>query len=163
MKRLILSILMVLICVISFAQPQGQRRGPGPGQRPNFDKYVQDRIAFVTKVMGLAPADSAKFVPLYKDMLKEKGELMFKRPHQRILPNQQYADSVYNNAAIGEIEYKLEDAKIEKKYLEQYQKFLTPKQVFSWIQAEKLFIGSFMRGGGPRGNRPPQNNGNKQN
>lgn len=160
MKRYLLSLIMFLICVICFAQTQGQRRGPG--QRPNFDKYVEDRIAFVTKVMGLAPADSSKFVPLYKNMLKEKGELMFKRPHQRIMPNQQYPDSVYNNAAIGEIEYKLEDAKIEKKYLEQYQKFLTPKQVFSWIQAEKLFIGSFMRGGGgPRGNRPPHNNTNK--
>ena len=50
-----------------------------------------------------------------------------------------------------EIEFNFEDAKIEKKYLQKFQEILTPKQVFSWIQAENKFIGSFMQKG--RGHR----------
>lgn len=168
MKRLLFSILFVLCAVAVYAQQPERGHGPGPrqGQRPNFEKYLQDRVSFVTKVMGLAPADSAQFVPLYKEMLKEKGELMFKRPRQRIRPDRQYADSVYQIAAEGEIKYKLEDAKIEMKYLEKFEKFLSPKQVFGWIQAEKMFIGSFMlnersrgQNGGPNGRPQGRPNG----
>lgn len=171
MKRLLFSILFIFCAVVVYAQQPERGHGPSPrpGQRPNFEKYLQDRVSFVTKVMGLAPADSAQFVPLYREMLKEKGELMFKRPRQRIRIDRQYPDSVYQKAAEGEINYKLEDAKIEMKYLEKFEKFLSPKQVFGWIQAEKMFIGSFMRNekgigqnGGPNAHPQGRPNGQMQ-
>lgn len=142
MKRLFLSFILALGCMLSYAQqPQHQHSG----YRANFEKFLEDRVRFVTHIMELNPADSVKFVPLYKEMLKEKGELMFKRPRQRIRKNQQYPDSVYLKAAESEVEFKVEDAKIELKYLYKFESFLTPKQVYSWILAEKMFIGSFMQ------------------
>ena len=142
MKRLFLSFTLALGCMLSYAQqPQHQHSG----HRANFEKFLEDRVRFVTHIMELNPADSVKFVPLYKEMLKEKGELMFKRPRQRIRKNQQYPDSVYLKAAESEVEFKVEDAKIELKYLYKFESFLTPKQVYSWILAEKMFIGSFMQ------------------
>ena len=147
MKRLFLTIILVIGCSVAFAQEQPKHKG----HRPNFEKFLKDRVSFVTHAMELDAADSVKFVPLYLEMLKEKGELMFKRPRQRIRPDQEYPDSVYTKAAESEIEFNFEDAKIEKKYLHKFQEILTPKQVFSWIQAEKKFIGSFMQKG--RGHR----------
>lgn len=142
MKRLFLSFILALGCMLSYAQ---QSQHQHSGYRANFEKFLEDRVRFVTHIMELNPADSVKFVPLYKEMLKEKGELMFKRPRQRIRKNQQYPDSVYLKAAESEVEFKVEDAKIELKYLYKFESFLTPKQVYSWILAEKMFIGSFMQ------------------
>lgn len=149
MKRLLLFLILTLGCSLCFSQQpqQSKHNGHSHGNRPNFERFIEDRVRFVTQVMELEPADSIKFVPLYKDMLKEKGELMFKRPRQRIRKDQQYPDSVYTKAAESEIEFKVEDAKIELKYLYKFQTILTPKQVFSWIQAEKMFISSFMQKG----------------
>ena len=148
MKKILLSFILIICGISVFAQqPQGRQRR----EMPNFDKYLQDRIAFVTGVMKLDPADSIKFVPLYKEKLKAKGELMMNSRHYRIMPNQQYADSIYTNAAMAETQYKIDDAKIDMEYLKKFEKVLTPKQLFSYQQAEKMFIGSFMHGGGPRG------------
>ena len=74
MKRLFLTIILVIGCSLTFAQEQPKHKG----HRPNFEKFLKDRVSFVTRAMELDAADSVKFVPLYLEMLKEKGELMFK-------------------------------------------------------------------------------------
>lgn len=157
MRKLFLLLTLTLCCSVCFAQSQNvQRQGRGT-HRPNFEKYLEDRVSFVTKVMQLSPADSVKFVPVYKEMLKEKGDLMFKFHHVRIRPNQQYADSTYTNVALAEAQYKIEDAKCDMKYIEKFQKILTPKQVYSYTVAEKMFVGSFMgrnQANSNRGQRP---------
>lgn len=152
MKKLCLTLVLIISCLSLSAQPG--RQGRGRGQMPNLEKYLEDRISFVTKAMHLDPADSIKFVPLYKEKLKAKGESMFKNhSRQRIMPNQEYADSVYINAVMAEAQYKIDDANIDMEYLKKFEKILTPKQLFRYIQAEKMFVGSFMLGGGPNGQR----------
>lgn len=155
MRKILLAIILTLACATGFAQGQGHRPG-GQGHRPNFEKFTEDRISFVTRFMQLSEADSIKFVPVYKEMLKEKGELMFKYHKTRIRPNQQYDDATYTEVAMNEADYKIEDAKCDKKYLEKFQKILTAKQVYSYTVAERMFVGQFMGHGGqrPQGQRP---------
>lgn len=152
MKKILFTLILFIGCIMVYAQQPQRPQRPQRGQMPNFEKYLEDRISFVTGVMKLSAADSVKFVPLYKEKLKAKGELMMKSHHYRIMPNQQYPDSIYTNAAMAETQYKIDDAKIDMEYLKKFEKVLTPKQLFTYQQAEKMFVGSFMnRAGGPRG------------
>lgn len=153
MKKIFLLFVMLIGCSSLIAQQHSQD-GPhrhGADHRPNFEKFLSDRIAFVTKAMSLSQEDSVKFVPVYKEKLKAKGDLMFKsRPKTRIIPGQEYPDSVYLNVALREAQYKIDDAKIDMEYLKKFEQILTPKQVFKYVQAEKMFVGSFMQGGDSR-------------
>lgn len=161
MKKYLFTILLCFAAIMSASaqRPQGRPGGrPNGGQMPNFEKFLQDRISFVTKAMKLSADDSIKFAPIYKEKLKAKGELMLKYRHQRIAPNREYADTTYTNAAIAETEYKIEDAKVDMSYLVRFQSILTPKQLYDYIQAEKRFVGSFMRG--PQ--KPPRSNNERQ-
>lgn len=148
----IFSLMFFFIC--AFAQQPRHNHGQNNGQMPNFEKFIEDRVAFVTKAMALSEKDSIKFVPIYKEKLKAKGELMKRSRPTMILPNNTYPDSIYTKAALQETTYKLEDAKIDMEYLKKFQKILTPQQVFGYVQAEKMFVGSFMHGGNPHQNKP---------
>ncbi|MCF0179576.1 MAG: hypothetical protein HUJ97_04940 [Bacteroidales bacterium] len=143
----ILTIILMLSCLVSYAQQtQRLRRGP----MPNVEKYFQDRTDFVIQKMKLSPEDSVKFVPIYKEKLKAKGDLMMKSRPPHLRPGVEYADSMYLKAVNAEMNYQLEDAKLDLEYNKKFEKILTPKQLFIYLQAERQFVGSFMHRGNQR-------------
>lgn len=142
MKHIVLTLSLLMITFMSFAQKpnNGQKRH----ERPNMEKFLEDRTNFVVSKMKLSAEDSIKFVPIYKEKLKAKGELMMKSRPPHIIPGQEYADSVYMKAVELETNYKIEDAKIDEAYNKKFAKILSAKQLFIYLQAEKMFVGSFM-------------------
>lgn len=150
-------LVLISLCFFTMSFAQQQPKGPRGGQMPNFEKYMNDRIDFVVQKMQLSPSDSVKFVPLYKEKLMAKGDLMIKSRPSFIKPDQEYPDSVYLNAVNRELNYQVEDARIDQEFSKKFEKILTPKQLFIYQQAEKMFIGSFMHRNGPgRGKRGEQ-------
>ena len=151
----IFTLILMLSCMTLMAQnPQNHQRPQR--QAPNMEKYLQDRTDFVIGKMKLSPADSIKFVPIYKEKLKAKGNLMTNSRPPHIHPGKEYADSVYMKAVEMETNYKVEDAKIDQEYNKKFSQILTPKQLFIYMQAEKQFIGSFMHRGPRRGQNAEQ-------
>lgn len=163
-KRILSLVLVTTISIMALAQ--GRHEGPKPGSksegRPSFEKFMQEKTDFIVREMQLPQAASAQFVDLYKEMQLEKGKTMQKFHDRRTAIHkarrgEQATDAEYLEAARAEVSLSVEDAMIDQKYLERFEKVLTPEQLFRYVQAEKKFKSQFMRGKRPGGGgNPPE-------
>lgn len=143
MKKLTLILSFIICSLVAFAQqPQGQAKKPN---RPNYEQFVQEKTNFLLRELKLSPADSTKFVPLYKEKMMAKGALMQKYRHQHFGKMEEITDDIYLKAVMNDVNRDLEDAQLEKDYVEQFKAILTPKQLFTYMMAERKFINQFFR------------------
>ncbi len=150
MKKILVSLLVFLLgigCVN--AQNHENRRGNN-GNRPSFEQFLAEKTNFMVKEMCLNAADSTRFVALYMQLQKEKGALMHKyrngREVFRKLHNgEELPDSLYLKIVMNDAKIQEEDARLEREYVEKFAKILTPKQLFSYMVADRKFKNSFMQ------------------
>jgi len=147
--------LMASIGAIAYAQPKD---GKGRDPRASFEEFMAQRIHFFIDEIKLNDEDSAKFVVVYKELLKEKGELMRKyhldrEIWQKIRNGETLSDELYMKMVETDAKLQAEDAQLELTYVERFSKVLTPKQLFDYRQAEKKFRSNFMRGGRKTGDK----------
>jgi len=140
--------LVASIYAVSYAHPQ-ESKGK-QGQHASFEEFLAQRTHFFIQEMKLNEADSARFVVVYQDLMKDKGNLMRKYSINRdiwhkIRNGETLADSVYVQMVENEARMQVEDAQLELSYIERLSKVLTPRQVFDYRQAEKKFRSNFMR------------------
>ncbi len=147
--------LMASIGAVCYAQPQ---EGKGnKNHHASFEEFMAQRTHFFIQEMKLNDADSAKFVGVYKNLMKEKGELMRKyyidRENWRKIRNgETLPDSIYSRMVENDAKMQVEDAQLELQYVDHFSKVLTPRQVFDYRQAEKKFRSNFMRRDRKQGN-----------
>lgn len=150
MKKIITISIIMLSFVALMAQGRPERNGAMQrSQRPSFEQFMAEKTQFMLAEMKLPQADSAKFVPVFQELQKAKGELMrrygsMRETYMRIRRNEQIADSLYIKAVMNESELQVADARLEQEYLVKFSKVLTPKQLFDYNEANKKFKNSFM-------------------
>lgn len=150
MKHFVLAVCLMLSALTAAPALAQEGKGDSRRQKPSFEQFMADKTRFLMAEMQLPAADSAKFVPLYRQMMKAKGQLMRKYRPQRGLARRHKSgeaipDSVYQKAVFDDITLRIEDAKLEQEYLHKFAKVLTPKQLYSYQLAEKRFIDKLAR------------------
>ncbi len=152
MRRLVLLFVLILIIPVSaLAQndPKSENGGNN-GQRPSFEHFLRTKCDMVVHELGLSPKDSASFIPIYQELLKEKSELYKKYggghrvsmavEHGETVPDTTLMRVIYNNAQL-----QVEDAKLEHRYLIRLSGVLTPVQLYRLQKAEQKFRTNVMR------------------
>ncbi len=150
MKKILVFLFFVLVGVLSLsAQNNHSRRGDN-GYRPSFEQFLAEKTNFMVKEMCLNATDSTHFVTLYMQLQKEKGELMRKYRNgrevfQKLHSGEELPDSLYLKIVMNDAKIQEEDARLEREYVEKFAKILTPKQLFSYMVADRKFKNSFMQ------------------
>lgn len=151
MKKIFLAFCLLLTTsVCLFAQGQPARGREGRGGIPSFEQFMAEKTNFMVKEMKLNAADSTRFVSIYMQLQQEKGKLMQKYRNgrevfQKMRQGEELEDSLYMRIVINDAQIQLEDAKLEREYIDKFAKVLTPKQVFSLMLAERKFKNTFMQ------------------
>ncbi|MBR0036197.1 MAG: hypothetical protein IJP70_00985 [Bacteroidales bacterium] len=159
MKKSILTLCFVLMAAMSglvMAQEKLQKPNGKPGDRPSFEQFLAQKTRFLMEEMKLPAEDSARFMPVYLDLQKAKGELMrrYRKGREvgrRIRKGENVPDSLYSQAVFSDATLQIEDAKLDYEYLQKFSKVLTPKQLYSFQEAEKKFRNNLARQ--PRGEK----------
>lgn len=154
MKRILFLTTLVLSLTLNcIAQPHGTRRphmNNHGGPRPSFEQYMNEKTSFILSEMQLSSADSAKFVPMFKDLQVAKAELMRKygssrRVNASIRRNEPVADSLKVKAALDEAALQVEDAELEKQFLQKLSAEFPAEQVNLYTQAVRKFKDEVMK------------------
>lgn len=159
MKKSLLMLCLSLVTSIgAMCFAQTEQSGDKKNLHPSFEEFMAQRTHFFIQEMKLNDADSAKFVGVYKNLMKDKGELMHKyhvdrEVWRKIRSGESLPDSIYVRLVNNDAKMQVEDAQLELQYVEHLSKVLTPKQVFEYRQAEKKFRSNFMRHGRQADNR----------
>lgn len=145
MKKLIVLILSLVMVAGVYAQAQGTQ----DNKRPSIEEFMMMKTNFIIKDLQLSAADSAKFVPMYRQYQKEKGELMRSATGghaigRKLMKHETVTDEDYLAAARGEVDYKAKDAELAKKWLSKFESVLTPQQLFTLLRAEEHFAADMM-------------------
>lgn len=149
MKKLLL-VFTLLTGLLANAPAVAQNNGGGDRQFPSFEQFMAEKICFLVKEMKLNAADSTKFISVYQELQREKGQLMMKYRGTRdvirkIRRGETVADSLYIKVVNIDAQVQAEDAQLELKYIDRFAKVLTPKQLFDYRQAEKKFKNNLMQ------------------
>lgn len=138
--------LMLLVSLVTSAMAQK------PGWQPSYQDFFKHKCDFIVREMNLSSADSCKFVPLYCCMMKEKFEMMKKYESarqlgMRVRRDETLTDAEYTQLAEARVNLKVEEATIERTWLEKFKSVLSPKQLCDYTKAEKKFSRDVMKGG----------------
>lgn len=155
MKRRIwlsLCLLLFAVAVLPAQSLKNNAKDGRPPHRPNPERFIDDKVRFIVCQMNLSAADSLRFVPIYRQLQKEKFDLMKKRTasvhdlRRRLgkSPEANIPDSLFLKAVEDEYLYNIEDAKLESAYLEKFRAVLSPRQLYDYSRAEKRFKRNFM-------------------
>ena len=134
MKRKIL--LLILLCV-TFSFTIVAQRNNNDDRKARFEKFQQERIASISKVMNLTEEEAKLFWSLNNELqmkkfeanreLREEMAKLYKAERE----NKKLSEAEYKKIIKLSLEVKLKEAELEKEY---YTKFL---QV---VSAEKLLL-----------------------
>ena len=151
MKRLVLFLALVLI-VSAAAMAQNNRLGEGGErqERPSFESFMRTKCDMVVHELGLSSKDSARFIPIYQELLKEKSELYKKyggghRLRMAIERGEAVPDTALMRVIYNSSQLQVEDAQLEHRYLLRLSGVLTPVQLYNLQKAEQKFRMSIMR------------------
>lgn len=116
----------------------------------DFNEYLDTKCAAVVKEMGLNAKDSAKFVPVYRELQRAKSELYRKyggnrAVRERIDNGENVADTTLLRVVRNYAARQAEDARLEQQYLTRFEKLLTPMQLYKLQRAETTFKNDMMR------------------
>lgn len=155
MKNFMLFLSLMLVASIGingYAQQRPNHQGNHNNNHPSFEQFMNEKISFLVKEMKLSSADSVQFVTIYHEMLTEKGNLMKRHRGDRELVHKIHKgepvkDEQYIQIVMDEADLQVEDAQLQKKYLERFSKVLTARQLFDYNLAEKKFRNNLMKRG----------------
>lgn len=145
MKRFLLSFILIFLFLgISFAQGNSPKHGGVRGAAPSFDSYLRNKCDMVVHELELSPADSARFIPIYEELLKEKSSLFRKygggrRIRFAVENGEQVADTTLMRVIYNSAQLQVEDAQLEQRYLIRLSGVLTPLQIYKLQKAEQKF------------------------
>lgn len=169
MKKSVLTIILVTLSLVTFAQPQPQNLSESTsGQEQKQSRYEQiqsAKIAFFTTELELSPKEAEDFWPIYNNFWKEREKSY--RKIQGNLKNIGKAISGEEKLSDAELKSLMEkyisefsnEGDIYKNYHAQFLRILPQEKVAKIYVAEEKFrvkmIHQLRRGQGPSG--PGQN------
>lgn len=160
MKHNIFLLIMLLLLPLGsvLAQPQKARaRGanePAHSSSFNFEQFLDMKCNYVVGELGLTPDESARFLPIYRELQKEKSHLYhkytgFRQVRKAVVNGEQIADTTVMRVVRNNAQLQVEDAQLEQKYIEKLSRVLTPVQLFKLQHAQKTFTTDMMKRGKP--------------
>ncbi len=152
MRRLVLLFVLILIIPVTALAQNDQKpenRGNN-GQRPSFENFLRTKCDMVVHELGLSQKDSARFIPIYQELLKEKSALYRKyggghRVSMAVERGESVPDTALMRVIFNNAQLQVEDAKLEHSYLIRLSGVLTPVQLYRLQKAEQKFRTNVMR------------------
>lgn len=131
LKRWLLTLLMVVLVVGVNAQP--------PKKRPPFNpaKFEADLEKYISTHAGLLPSESAKFFPVYREMMKKQRMLFDEMRRCRMFgasTNEECAEKIRR---MDEMDIRIKQ--LQQEYHSRFMTILPAKKVLNIIKAEEEF------------------------
>lgn len=134
MKKYLLLIAAILVCMTGFAQKQDRAK-----MMEDIQKF---KIDYLAKEMSLSEKDKAEFATLYKeydDELRKTGEETFKFERQ-LKKKKDATDEDYKKLAEMQKKSRQDFDAVTKKYDEKFEKILSAKQIYTMHKGEEKFF-----------------------
>jgi len=136
MKRIISSLIIILIIALTNAQAQNKKH------EEKWEKFRSEKIAFLTSSLELTPQEAEKFWPVYNQMEKERWEAQKLRREmgEKIRDAEQSLSEREITELTREFANSMQkEAHILVKYNEKFLKILPPAKVLKLYKAENEF------------------------
>ncbi|MBX0289140.1 hypothetical protein K3G63_01750 [Hymenobacter sp. HSC-4F20] len=152
MKYLLRSFLVLMLLavapVFSFAQT---------GRAERLSQLENAKIAYLTDKISLTQDQAQKFWPVYNDFTNKRRELNRRMRQLRITNPDALTDQQIRENLTQAMDLRQQEVKLEKDYLDKFQKVLSIRQVGKLYAAEREFTREVIkrvadRPGGRRGN-----------
>ena len=128
MKKVILTLLLVIAATVTFANPE-----------PKFDpnRYNAELQQYITREAALSPQEAAKFFPLYREM-QQKQRILFQQVHRykRIKPTDEKSCRE-NIEKCDELDVQIKE--LQQLYHNKFLKILPASKVYDILKAEDKF------------------------
>ena len=136
MKRIISSLIIILIIALTNAQAQSKKH------EEKWEKFRSEKIAFLTSSLELTPQEAEKFWPVYNQMEKERWESQKLR--REMGEKIRDAEESLSDREITELTREFansmqKEADILVRYNEKFLKILPPAKVLKLYKAENEF------------------------
>ena len=136
MNRILLIVFLALVAVVpSFAQKEKKDR------ETMRKELMEFKLKYLAQEIDLKEDQQKQFFELYTQMSDERGKIFkeTKALEKKLTKNPDASDTEYEAVSKAITAAKEKDAALEKKYDEQFAKFLTQKQIFKMKAAEEKF------------------------
>ncbi len=132
-------VLSFLMSIMTFAQ-QNDNKGD---RRKSFEEMKAKRVAYITEKVGLTPAESEKFWPVYNELQEKKITLnreARKEIREKMKSKETLTEADYEKLININVDIALKEAQLDKEYLEKYKKILPAEKIYKLQRADKDFI-----------------------
>lgn len=122
--------LLVLICAFSIAQSKADKK----------EQIAAFRVAFITKELNLSSKEAQSFWPVYNEY-QDKLEALrtSRRKENKKLSAESMTDQEAEQFVDNEIDFKVNEANLQKQYFNRFKQSLPVKKVALLIKAEDDF------------------------
>lgn len=142
MKKLISILIFTLsLATVSTAVAQDAKQDSQQARKEKWEKFRQDKHAFLVKTMELTPQQAEKFLPLYDEMTTKKFALVrdLHKEARELMKAENVTDEQYKSAADRAAAVAEKEVAIEKEYYARFCEILTPRQQFLYHRCEPMF------------------------
>jgi hypothetical protein len=137
------SIFISLLICFSLVSAVSAQQSKDDKRKERFEQFRAGRIAFITEKLKLTPKEAEAFWPLANELQEKKYELnkplreerQEQRASQTALTEADYLKIIDANADI-----RIQEARLNKEYLEKFKKILSAEKIFKYQKAEEDFM-----------------------
>ena len=160
------SIIFLFLLSISFISINAQDNR-GSNRSFDLEKFKQMRADFFRKELKLTPAEEKAFIPLVNELMEKKFQINRKArdTHRELMKKSTKTAADYNKAIDASLESRIQEAQIQKHYIQKFKTVLPAEKVYKYFQAEMKFMDQAVeqhrgqeRTQGQRGNRSSNSN-----
>lgn len=111
--------------------------------RMNIADFEKRKMEFIKKEAEISDTEAAQFFPIFNELAKKKFDLHKGHRDQIQEMKEQgieLSSEEYKKLFENDIEVKLKEAELDKKYSEKLEKVLTPEKLYKAQQAERKFM-----------------------
>lgn len=112
------------------------------------ERFEAQKVSFITQKLELTPEEAQLFWPLYNELENKKkknrdqAKILFKKLRDN---SDKLSDKELGNLSDELIEFKLQDAILQKEYHLKYKKILPAKKILTLYHSERQFQGMLLR------------------
>lgn len=143
---------IIVIAVLGLAFQNADARSPhhrsDKERKEWFEKMKQAQNDYMARELELSDKQRAEFFPLYDKHMQERMNAERELRHaEKELADKGKGATDADYTRLIEMQYSLDSRlnEIDRKYVEKYRKFLSPKQVFDIKGSERRFRHKLMR------------------
>ena len=132
MKRIILSLLLLSVSAISFAEKNEEEK---------IQEMVEEKTSYIIERMGLTPEETEKFVPIYKKYITERINTFDNSPFENFNYKEEKSMSEEEFKKINDayVNGKVNRALSAKLYYERFREVIPESKIYKMLIAERDF------------------------